>query len=208
VASVLITVLNTGWVHKSVCESVQRIISDPRHTKTLLWPALAPPLYNAMNQVAKMFRDGEWDYLLHIDDDNAPIKNPLDLIDLELDFVALPTPIWKPTDEPALKWNIFKRTEHGTQNWPDPSGLQRVELAGSGCFLVARRVFEHPDMQNPWFPCYSQEGIRMIGPDMAFCLRAAKAGFGIHAHFDYTCTHVKELDLADLMAIPNVVPQS
>lgn len=187
--SILVTVINQGWVHKSVCEAIQNVAVDPR-PKTIIWPAIVPPYYNALNQVAKLVREGSYEWWLSMDDDNAPTRNPLELIELDKDFIGLPTPI----EREGLKWNVFN--QDGSE-WKDCHGLQQVPLVGSGCFLVHRRVLEK--IYNAFFPGYTQEGIRTLGPDMAFCLRAAHAGFKVWTHFDYPCQHIKEVNLLEFL---------
>ena len=205
--SVLITVPNQGWVHRSVVDSVQGVIlTDQSCNKTVLYPALAPPYYNCLNQLAKAFREGQWDYWLNIDDDNAPTRNPLELMALDKDFIGLPTPMWSKAEIPPLQWNVYMKIgESFKPVTGSPSGLHGVDLVGSGCFLAARRMFQSPGLVNPFFPCYTNEGIRTTGPDTAFCMRATNAGFSLWAHFDYRCKHMKEIDLLDLMEKPKAV---
>jgi hypothetical protein len=40
----------------------------------------------------------------------------------------------------------------------------------------------------------------ICGGDFAFCKRARRLGFSIHAHFDYCCRHFNELNLNEVVS--------
>ena len=42
------------------------------------------------------------------------------------------------------------------------------------------------------------DGSVFKGEDITFCERAKKQGFKIYAHYDYPCTHFKEIDLREM----------
>ena len=151
--------------------------------------------------VAKMFREStEFDWWLNIDADNPPQGNPLDLIALNKDIIGCPTPIWQPENVNPIPWNVYGKEDGKLTEWKNYDGLQKVAAVGSGCMLFSRRVFENPPMQKgPFLAVYDEYGIRKLGPDIAFCLRAGEAGFEVWAHFDYICGHHQEVNLLDVM---------
>jgi len=80
-------------------------------------------------------------------------------------------------------------------------GLQEVDAIGTGCFIIARRVFEdHWMREAPFQRTYNKDGTVDRGNDIAFCERARKYGFKIYAHFDYPCFHFNELELNQVVS--------
>ena len=160
--SVLVTVPNLHWVSTYVTERLLRLIQDRRYRVRISMPS-NKPYENNQHHIVKDFLAGEYDYWLSIDADNPPSRNPLDLVELDLDIVGLPTPVWHFTGDPPgerpIYFNVYKAHPGGAYNeWQPQEGLQKVDAIGTGCFLVARRVFEHPDMRKGAFA-------RKVNPD-------------------------------------------
>ena len=197
---ILVTVPNDGWVHKTVIQSVMTVANDPRYAKAIDFPSLAPPVDNFFNQACKMIREnGDFEWWLNIDDDNAPTKNPLDLIELGKPIMGCPTPVWRPDKAQQLQWNAYDRVGRHLYPMTGPhTGFKKVGAVGSGCMLIHRSVIEAIPKYT-FLSCYNEEGIRTMGPDTSFSYRAHEAGFEMWAHFDYPCFHIKEVNLLDLM---------
>jgi hypothetical protein len=148
---------------------------------------------------------GGEDYWLSFDSDNPPMRNPLELIALDKDIIGLPTPIWHftgeiPSERP-IYWSAYKKKgEEGYTEYNPKEGLQRVSAIGTGCFLVARRVFEDPEMRKgPFVRKLNPDGTVDRGNDISFCERATDRGFEIWAHFDFPCMHFNELELNEVV---------
>ena len=92
-----------------------------------------------------------------------------------------------------IYYNTYDRVEVGYKPHSPQTGLQEVDAIGTGCFLVSRSVME--TIKAPFATIWDEDGIRHIGGDLAFCQRAKAAGFRIWAHYDYPCTHWKEMEL-------------
>lgn len=78
-----------------------------------------------------------------------------------------------------------------------PGAVIRVGGCGAGCLLVHRRVLEavSRDEGGPaWFTEITADG-RRFGEDLSFCLRAARAGFPVHADTGARAGHVKPVVL-------------
>lgn len=162
------------------------------------------PIEHNRNKIALDFLKSDCDYLLMMDTDNPPVRNPLDLVEFDFDIVGCPTPIWHflPNEKgrPPIYWNTFD-WEPAPQKYrarTDPSeciGLQEVDGVGCGCILIARRVLSNPELRAPFLPGVDEDGLHIFGEDLRFCRRARLAGFRIFAHFDYCCDHYVKLSL-------------
>lgn len=205
-----------GWIHKGVVFAAMKMIQDPRHSVTFIAPTHSPYVQNLHKTVNDFLNRGD-DFLLIMDDDNPPLRNPIDLVELDCDVVGLPTPVWHSAvkgDRPfylnalnevrdvAGKVEGFKPVD----SIPgfDLNGLQEVDAVGTGCVLIARRVLIElmrrcvgNPMETPFMRRWNDRGEVEMGNDYAFCSRARDAGFKIRAHFDYTCQHFNELELQE-----------
>jgi hypothetical protein len=207
---ILVTVPNECWVHKHVSFALEAIRCDTRYSVKIIYPTHRPYENNLHHIVLEFLRDN-YDYWLNIDSDNPPINNPLDLVELDKDIIGLPTPVWHyvgKENERPIYWNAYKYVpeEGAYTEYPIKKGLQKVDAIGTGCFLIARRVFQNVNMQNKPFErkLYST-GCVNKGNDISFCERATKEGFEIYAHYDYPCRHFVELDLVEVSkAIINI----
>lgn len=201
---ILVSVPNTGWVHKSIVFSVIKILQDQRHKSTLILPT-HNPFENNLHHIIIDFLKGDYDFWLSIDSDNPPINNPLDLVSLNKDIIGLPTPVWhfdqknKKKGESPIYWNGYKKQDDGYTEWSEKKGLQKVDAVGTGCFLVARRVFENKKMQSaPFERKLYPDGRVNKGNDISFCERASENGFEIYCHYDYPCMHFNEIELNEV----------
>jgi GT2 family glycosyltransferase len=137
-----------------------------------------------------------------MDSDNPPMasrgRNPLELAELDKDVVVLPTPIFHGGWKNPFLFNCYDVADDGdgyVEHHPQ-EGLQEVDVGGSGCMLIARRVLEA--LAPIPFRCGNDEnGIQIYGEDFMFCEKAREKGFSIWSHFDYVCHHYKEVDLLD-----------
>jgi hypothetical protein len=182
-----------------------RLRQDERFTLRVILPTHRP-FENNLHHIVGDFMQGGEDYWLSIDADNPPLGNPLDLVGLDLDIVGLPTPVWHwqgRAGERPIYWNVYRYVpDKGAYvEWLPRRGLQEVDAVGTGCFLVARRVFENDAMRRgPFLRTTYDDGRVEKGNDIAFCERAKRQGFRVWAHFDYPCDHHVELSLNEVAA--------
>ena len=196
---ILVTIPNLAWVHRQVLGLVVRMMAESKHELSIDAPVFDPPYDNALNHIAKAFREGSWDYWLNVDADNPPSRNPLELVELDKDIIGCPTPRIKVGQTPMVTWMAYNLVD-GKHVTMDGKGLEKRDAVSSGAMLIAHRVFEHPDMQkHPFLSVYNVDGFRILGPDFAFCGRARNSGFEIYAHYDYPSYHYKEVELGELM---------
>lgn len=205
-----------GWIHKRVFFAVLRMLQDPRHSVHFIAPTHSPFVQNLHLTVADFLKRGD-DFLLLVDDDNPPTKNPLDLVELDLDVVGLPTPVWHnnvPGDRPYYL-NVMREVKDKNgevvgwkplDSYPGfiASGIQQADAVGTGCMLIHRRVlkdlmaraFGRP-METPFMRRWNDQGTVIAGNDFAFCGRARAAGWRVWAHFDYICEHFNEGEIGE-----------
>lgn len=202
--SVLITVPNTKWIHKTVVHALLMLREDRRYSIMIKFPS-ARPYENNLNQIVRDFLDGGYDFWLSIDSDNAPINNPLDLVEMDKDVIGLPTPIWhfknEKNGERPIYWNGYDYApeDFAYREHLPREGLQKVDAIGTGCFLIARRVFLDPKMQQGAFVRkLNMDGSVDRGNDISFCERAREQGFEIYCHYGYPCNHFAELNLHEV----------
>lgn len=200
--SVYMTVPNgSGTIHKLVHFATIRILQDPRYKLRHDCPTHSPYVHN-LHRCTQDFLDGGEDYWLSMDDDNPPARNPLDLVQLDLDVVGFPTPVWHDAvqgDRPfylnALDWDA----DAGGYRPHEPAeGLQQVDAIGSGCFLVARRVMMALRDRQPFMRQWDKRGLVTMGGDYSFCRKVKRAGFKVWAHFDYQCMHFNTLEVGNV----------
>ena len=189
------------FLHKGVVNVSWRLLHDRRYDLHLCMPC-HNPFENNLHHCVKEFVEGRFDYWLSIDADNPPMRNPLDLVGLDLDIVGLPTPVWHcagdmPGERPYY-WNGYDYVpeKDAYREHEGKQGLQLVDAIGTGCFMVARRVFECPDMRKaPFERKLNPDGTVNKGNDISFCERARANGFNIWCHYDYPCQHFVNVEL-------------
>jgi GT2 family glycosyltransferase len=190
--NVLVAVLTLGNCRTEVASALLKLQKDGRHNVDIGFFTDVPGESNR-NRICKKVVEEGYDYVLMIDNDNPPISNPLDLIDLRKDVIALPTPTAKNGE---LIWVVGKEFDDGIKCYllnNKQEGLEEVDAVGSGCLLLSRKVLE--EVKAPFMREWNDDGVAVTGQDFAFCKRAKKAGFKIYAHWDYVCSHFKEIDL-------------
>ena len=154
---------------------------------------------NNRNNIVKKFLENEWDYLLMLDEDNPPEKNPLDLLALNLDIVVCPTPMIRKDLNPPITFSVFDKVENGYKGLSYQGGdkLQEIDAGGTGCMMIRRQVLEV--IKAPFESDWNEDGTRGTGSDIKFCDKAKEKGFKVWAHWDYICSHYKRVNLLDIL---------
>jgi len=182
------------------------LLMDRRYKVHIQMPA-HKPYVNNLHQCTKEFLKRGDDYWLNIDADNPPINNPLDLVELDLDLIGLPTPIWhfvgKENERPIYlnAYDYLSEKDAYIEHLPH-EGLQEVDAVGTGCFLVSKRVMLNKLVKpsgntNGFHRTWGEDGTMEKGNDISFCERVRRAGFKIYAHYDYQCDHFCENSLRE-----------
>lgn len=189
--TVYLAIPNTDWIHKHVMERAIAILQDPRYQVTMQLPTWKP-IEHARARIHEEAVRSKFDWLVTMDADNPPMNNPLDLIELNLDMVGLPTPVYQAGNGVGLNAMKYIPGEDGWLDWPVKEGLQEVDAVGFGCVVISRRVLVATLGKHAWDRETDDNGFTTCSEDFAYCKRVRAAGYRVWAHFDYMCEHYKE----------------
>ena len=193
---VYVAVATQGWVRHEAAYSLIELTHDNRYEMDISGLfVLARPLNCARHMIINNFLETDCDYLLSYDSDVVPRGNPLDLIEFDLDIVAMACPIWRPGSVPPIVLNATP-VDGSTMIKPEDAPLIEVTQASTSGLLIARRVLEHPDMVNPHQFQYDDRGVLVVDDDITFYHKAREAGFRIWLSLIHYFGHIKEVDLA------------
>ncbi len=197
---ILVSVPNTGWIHKHVCFVTDALLRDDG--VTLIRPTHRP-YENNLSHIRNEVIEQGYDWWLNIDSDNPPLRNPLELIAQDKELIGLPTPVFHwlgEKDERPIYWNAYRHVpeKDAYAEWNPKEGLQKVDAIGTGCFLARRDMLECVAIR-PFMRTYHTNGTVDKGNDIAWCERIRHAGYDIYAHYDYPCRHFSEVDLTEII---------
>lgn len=206
-----VSILNQGEIRPELSELVSRMRQHPLHQVHVEYPSLKPIAHNR-NSIVKRVLASDADFLLMIDDDITPSRNPLDLVTLDKDILGLPCYSWNPSVNPesplylVIMEYVGEKQAHRPALMRNDAGLTRltakgkpIDAVGTGAILIARRVLEQ--VTAPFERFWDEDGIQQMGLDFAFCLKARQLGFEVWTHMDYLCGHWVTLNLWDVQKI-------
>jgi hypothetical protein len=167
----------------------------------------ASPVEFVRNLAARESLRSQADWLLMIDNDQSLPANLGQLIeqahaDSDINIVSLPTYMLRggvENPKPTVNsWVERDSSQRGVNrsSLPAAPGFQEILSGGAGIFLIRTRMFEI--LQAPWFkvPLNEQTCAPLCGEDDFFNNKARRAGFKVHTHSGYQCSHFKTVDLA------------
>lgn len=180
--STLVSVCNTGSIHKSVVQCLLKLIKNS--SVTIIMPTHSP-YENNLHHVISDFLKSDHEFWLNIDADNPPTKNPLELIDRNLDIVGLPTPVWhyigKEGERPVY-WNVYEKknedhlvvtTCNRCGNHPTIEEYDSQKGFCSDCYALPRKdtqlweKYFKPFFRSPgyteWFPRVGLQEVDAVG---------------------------------------------
>jgi hypothetical protein len=159
------------------------------------------PVDRVRNQICRRFLESDAEYLLMIDDDVVPPPTVLDMARHRKDVVAGLCYAYTPStgyytvayEPPAADGERPPRLPIG--DGIEGHGLLEVELTGTACLMVHRRVLEGVD--RPWFAMELDEDRLVIADseDFSFCRKIRAAGFSVWLDSDTVCCHFRTLDM-------------
>ena len=133
-----------------------------------------------------------------LDSDNIPKDDALDKM-LGYDISVGVYPI---VQKGHIVWSIAKRASEGRRKFVGipfrdlPKKPFPISLYGFGCVMVRREVFEK--MEWPYFKDIFAPGQRLMGEDIYFADKSAKAGFESWCVPEVQCEHNKAVPLLEI----------
>ena len=152
------------------------------------------PASSCRNRIVELFLKTDAEFLVMMDDDQAPTCNPLDYIEHDFDVLGFPYPSIRINSDDIIPW---------FPSPPEEGGLREVESIGGGCMVIARRVLEHPEMKAAFSDTYDERGVFTEGEDVAFCRRAKETGFKIWCAMDKPLLHIKPAEMLRVWSYAN-----
>lgn len=167
----------------------------------------AQPVERARNVIVQQFLESDCNYLLMIDDDITPPDTILEMAEHDKDVVA--GLCYACNSHSGIFPVAYQKTENGVFRGgfdligigadAENQGLLKVELVGSGCIMIHRRVFARID--QPYFKFLYNDDLTQIveSEDFDFCNRVIAAGMGVYVDTDRVCGHLKAVDLREVI---------
>lgn len=195
---VYVAVPMLGWVRSELVYALIGLTHDGRYEIDISGLfVFGRPIVCARHMIINNFLETDSDYLLMFDNDVEPRGNPLDLVEFDLDVIAMACPIWRPGSVPPIILNATP-VDGSTVIKPMDGPLLEVKQASTGGILIARRVLEHPDMKNPFAFQYDERGVTVVDDDATFFHKARAAGFRVWLSLIHYFGHIKEVDLSHI----------
>lgn len=189
---VFISILNLGWIKTELVIELYKWLKDSSLSYSLEFSSEQPVEHNR-NSIAKRFLNSDCDFLLMIDNDVVPEKNPLNLIALNYPVFILPTAI---RQEGLVMWNVYDLDNNGY--WcpiKKKNGLLKISAGGTGCILIKKEVLL--EIKAPFERLYDKDGLAVLGQDLSFCQKVSEKGFDIYTNFEYSCKHYKTTNISE-----------
>jgi hypothetical protein len=195
--NVYIAVLNQGEIRVELAKVLSMIQEQEGYRINITYPHKKPITNNRNSIVQKFLAQPEYDYLLMIDDDIIPPPNIMKLIDFDKDII---TPLMFVMQQGKVLPLILNQAKDGqlefSRDYLEKQGLVPVDATGTGCIVLSRKVCEA--VKHPFRNEYDPDGIKKLGNDLSFCLRAKKLGFQSYVHLDYVADHHSTCSLRDI----------
>ena len=163
------------------------------------------PIASNRNEIVRDFLKSDCHYLVMVDDDNPPNQNFLELLKLNKDVIGVPTP---GRNNKGVFWMVYSFTKDYPKStvleafpYEKRKGLQKIDAISTGAVIIAKRVLEKID--KPFEDSFDSDGVIIHSDDISFACKVKEKGFQQWAHFDYTCSHYKTVDLLQMIAYAN-----
>lgn len=207
---IYLALLNGGYIRR---EFAWVTLPTLRGTKgvEIIWenPGLtwSNPISSNRNLITKRFLQTDCEWLLMLDDDVVPHCNPAELVYADKDVVGFPARVR--SNGRTIVWTAYRDHPSGEHyaavdltQLDDIMDLMEVEIVGTGCILIHRRVLEV--LKAPFHSEFDEDGIQIYGTDFAFCRKARNAGFHVFTAPNYICEHYKEVGLNDIQGFDDI----
>jgi hypothetical protein len=209
-----VAILNRGWLRREMYPILDKM-KETQGVDVYVEPfgkSWGNPIFSNRNRICRRFLDKKpkQDYLLMMDNDVIPLHNPAEIVHAKKDIVGSPAKVRQRGR--TINWVAYVNHPHvegyipvDFENVDSDADLVTVDIIGTGCILIKRRVIENLFKLangNGWDAPFTIEvdewGGSHYGTDFAFCRRAQKAGYKIYTTPHRVCEHVKEIGLLDI----------
>jgi len=163
-------------------------LTKPHTTEIIHFPLSL--VYVAREKIVDYAIKNEYDYVLFVDSDMVlPQETLVTLLEHKKDIVSGAAYMRKPPYKPCFyeKLTLGEGNEITCESFTDyPKGLIKAEGIGMACCLIRTQVFKdiYESGQPSFFP------IMGYGEDLAFCLRARRAGYEIYVDTALQIGHI------------------
>lgn len=181
---------STGWYN---FEAVAALIAlRPPKGYKLVFNFIANCLvYDAREKLVQLARENNCSHIFFLDSDMVPPVHTLE--SLFSHNVSIVTGMifrrkwpFQPCFYTKCRLDKFGNPEFEgpmePEKWPD-KGIYEIDGCGMACCLIDMRVFD--DIKKPYF--FPQPH---TGEDLAFCMKAKKAGYKLYVDFGVDCMHL------------------
>ncbi|GAG55050.1 unnamed protein product, partial [marine sediment metagenome] len=148
------------------------------------------------------FLKTDCDFLMMVDDDVVPMFNIAEMVFWDVDIVGSPT---RRRKERRLEWVAYSKNPSGEGYYSvdldkvDPNvDLLKVDAIGTGCILIKRKVLE--TVKAPFVDIFDENGVRIRGMDLNFCVKAKEAGFKVFVSPKRISEHFRDMGLVTMDA--------
>ncbi len=196
--SVFVCIPTARDIHSRTTEAAFRICAGHADGVEFCTIEAQPTDYSRNLGVAR-FRKTRHSHILFLDSDVVPPDNSLSLM------LAAGRPIvcglYPLLLNQRVCTSVAKRGSTGELGLLGdfPEQPFEVDVAGMGCCLIERSVFDR--LEYPWFQFQHEPNGGITGEDVHFFEQAARAGFRPLAIPQVQCSHFKTIDLLEVLRV-------
>lgn len=196
VTAVLTSDERQGWVNPHLSAALVQLALDKRYKLTYLIVNSLYPVTSARNWAVAEALRLNCDWLVMCDNDVAPPQCLGDVIATAPGpIIALPYFVMM-SQGPMLSVGML--TDDGLMKpcaWGDlKEGWNRIEMAGTGCMFISRRVLTKMPKPLFDFPIDPVKG-QILSEDLVFTRAATQAGYDIWTNPGYVAGHFRTCDV-------------
>ena len=194
---IMIAVLNQGWIHTKLSETLLEVQANTKHELTFLFSDEKPIDYNR-NFIVDKFLKTDCEILFMMDSDMVIPEDILDMIKPGHDVVSavvfttrkgIPYPIIMKQAKDKIGFEPMSDASDELTEYTKVGGI------GTGCIYIRRSVFEKIEM-----PCfrfeYAEDGHVKMGEDYSFSKKVQAADIKLFVATKFIVGHFKSFDIA------------
>lgn len=192
---VLVAIPHKGYLRVELSQFLTELDKKPDYE---IHYSHSRPVDTNRNKIVNYFlEETDHDTLMMIDSDIVPPENVTDILEYDFDVISpvvfstkdgIPYPVATQIGEDG-NYRMY------TGSFDD---VIEVEGVGTGCVAISREVLE--DLDQPIFEfTKDDDGTLNTSEDFNFCVKVNEAGYDVKVATRYTCGHLTEVDLHEMM---------